>query len=123
MLRRYFVYSCFCSLFSFRSSLLLLSKNTKRPKIFLLFLFGLLLLFALVCFSLFALFELFEKPKKILLCLFFPFGSCLKIKNTKNICRSSLVFVSLLQGSAVLSGCWFHIIIQATQVKSNNEDQ
>ena len=39
MLRRYFVYSCFRSLFSFRSSLLLLSKNTKRPKIFLLFLF------------------------------------------------------------------------------------
>ena len=91
MLRRYFVYSCFRSLFSFRSSLLLLSKNTKRPKIFLLFLFGLLLLFALVCFFLFALFELFEKPKKILLCLFFSLGSCLKIENTKNICRSSLV--------------------------------
>jgi hypothetical protein len=92
--------------------------NTKRPKIFSLFLSTCFFGFqCLVCYL--------RKSKKILLCLLFSFALCFKNRKPKNICRSSLVCkvccrVQLI--SVDPFGLGYHFIIQATQVKSNNDD-
>src|SRR3954463_8767597 len=105
MFGRFFVYPLFLLSFWF---LLLLSKNPKIPKIFSLFIF--------VCFFVSLLWFALKKSKKILLCLVcfvfvWFFFVCLFLKNRKH--QKYLFFffgfVSSLQGSAVLSGFWFHV--------------
>jgi hypothetical protein len=105
--------------------LFLLSKTQKDQKYFRCFsLFGSLFLY--LWFALLAIFGLLlEKSKNILLCLLFLPAFVSKIENSKNICCSSLVLLSLLQSSVFRYsiGAWFSLyIIQATQVKSNNDD-
>jgi hypothetical protein len=65
---------------------------------------------------------IFEKSKKILLCLLFPSVLASKFENPK-------IFVVLLQSLLQSSvsrdsiGAWLSLhIIQATQVKGNNDD-
>jgi hypothetical protein len=75
-------------------------------------------------FALLAIFGLvFEKSKNILLCLRFPFVLVSKIENPKIFVV--LWFVKFLQSlvSRYSIGAWYSLyIIQATQLKSNNDD-
>jgi hypothetical protein len=117
-----YIHVSFSLLFLF---LFLLSKTQKDQKYFHCFSLLAFLVFYL-WFALLPIFGLvFEKSKNILLCLLFPFVLVSKIENPKNICYSSSVLKSLLQSSVsrYSIGTWYSLhIIQATQVKSTNDD-
>src|SRR3954469_13656563 len=108
MFRRFFVYPCFAFFLVFVSAF---SKHKNTKNIFIVSL-GLFLCFlALVCLK--------EKSKNILLCLlllclFLLCLACLKNRKPQKYLLFLFGFVSSLQGSAVLSGVWFHVIIQVT---------
>ena len=102
-----------------------LPKTQKDQKYFCCFsspfvYFGFLLLFCFICYRWFAI----RKSKKILLCLLVSFCSCFQFENSKNICCSSLVCkVHYGVQRFPVAGAWFSFhIIQATQVKGNNDD-
>ena len=113
--------SMFCFLSFVVSCFVLVSQNTKRPKIFLLFLF-------VTCFLLVSSFSLlgfyfklhFKNPKTVCFAACF-FCSCFKIRKPKNMCCSSSVLQSLLQSATAFRdsiGAWYSFhIIQATSEK------
>jgi hypothetical protein len=117
-----YIHVSLSSLFLF---LFLLSKTQKDQKYFRLFLFVYLFsLLALVCFTCYFRFDIWKIQKYFALFVI-SFCPCFKNRKPKNICCSSLVLWSLLQSSVSRDsiGAWYSLhIIQATQVKGNNDD-
>jgi hypothetical protein len=99
-------------------------QNTKRLKIFPLLLFVCFFNFlVLVCFAFYFRFGIWKNPKRFYFVCYFLL--VLKFENPKKNCCSFPVLWSLLQCSVSRDSIrsWLSIhIIQATQVKGNNDD-